>query len=92
MKKAILAILMLATCSGAAYAQAPEPYRSEVILYRCGDTITPTTAMRIQDNYYKINMTRRALIRASYIAMAAGDPARIKNYCDNLLKAAEKLR
>lgn len=93
MKKAILGILMFILTPMASYAQqAPEPYRSEVILYRCGGTITSQTANRIEANYYKINMGRRALIRASYIATAAGDPDRIRNYCDNLAKAAEKLR
>ena len=92
MKKAILGIFMLSCLPAAAYAQqAPEPYRAEVILYRCADTITSRTASRIEANYYKINLGRRALIRAAYLASAAGDPYRIANYCDNLAKAAEKL-
>ena len=91
MKTAILGILMLASVPVGAYAQsAPEPYRANVILYRCSDTITSQTAQRIEANYYKINMGRRALIRASYIATAAGDKDRIKNYCNNLANAAAK--
>ncbi|TKW60900.1 MAG: hypothetical protein DI628_08415 [Blastochloris viridis] len=91
MKKAILGILMLASVPVGAYAQSvPEPYRADVILYRCSDTITSQTAHRIEASYYKINMGSRTLIRLSYIATAVGDKDRIKNYCDNLAKAAAK--
>ncbi len=87
----ILAVgLILATATPALAANVPEPYRREVIQYRCPDIPYPT-ARYIEENYFKIGLWQRSLIRIAYFAGVAGDRTRLTIYCEELRKAGRKI-